>query len=285
MSTIRIGAHMATKGDVSTVPKRTTEIGGNVAQIFVKNPRSWKTGEIKEGMKEKLQAEMVKYDVPIFVHSGYLVNMATPEEELRKKVMHLISNEISMTIQLGLKYYNVHPGSHRGTGEKEGLERIVRTLSEVMSMFPNADLCILLESVSPKGGNIGYKWEHMKYIMDEVGDPRIGVTYDTCHGFDAGYDPRTPETLDMILNEIDKNVGLDKLHMIHLNDSMYPLGVAKDRHQNIGKGYIGMEGMKNLLSNPVIRSKSIVLETPEKALTHADDIKTIKRILKELELH
>ncbi len=273
---------MATKGDVSTVPKRTREIGGNVAQIFIKNPRSWKADEIRPGMREKLQGEMKRYDVPIFVHSGYLVNMATPEESLQEKVFQLMQNEISMTIQLGLRYYNVHPGSHKGAGEKEGLERIVRMLSGVMKTFADADIVILLENVSPKGGNIGYKWEHMKYIIDKVGDSRIGVTYDTCHGFDAGYDPRTPETLERILNEIEENVGLSKLHMIHLNDSMFPLGMAKDRHQNIGRGYIGVEGMKTLLSNPLILSKPLVLETPEKEFTHADDIKTIKELLNSM---
>jgi len=282
---LRYGAHMPTSKGIHKVPKETREIGGNAFQIFNHSPRSWKVKELEEAVVGRFRRAMDENGIDLdsaFVHSGYLVNLAGPKEDIWRKSIDLLVEEVELTHKLGLKYVNIHPGSHLGDGERKGIERIVRALEEVLERTRDLGVMILLENVSPKGGNIGYKLEQLKEIMDLLGSDRIGLTYDTCHGFDAGYDITTKDGVRKLLHEIDSLFGLDKLKMIHLNDSKYPLGVPKDRHENIGKGFIGREGFKTFLEFEQIRSVPLILETPGSNLEHAEDLEVLKDILKEI---
>jgi len=276
---IKIGAHMPIGGGFKRVPKETIEIGGNAFQIFPHNPRQWKANlplsedalEFKNGIK--------KYKIEIdsmLCHSGYLINIASPKEEGWKKSLDLLIKEMEICSALGIKYLNIHPGSHLGSGEDEGIKKIVKALNIALDSEKNT--FILLENVTKKGGNIGYKIEQLKLIIDNVKQPeRLGITIDTCHAWDAGYD--IVNKLDEFLEKIDKLIGLEKLKFIHLNDSKNELGSNKDRHENIGIGIIGTDGLKKILTNEIILSKPWILETPGDNEVHKQDIAKVKEIL------
>ncbi len=267
------------------VPKETVEIGGNAFQIFPHNARQWRARLPDRATANQFKRNMKKYSISYeaaFCHSGYLVNLASPKEDVWKRSIDLLEKEIRICAALGIRYLNIHPGSHLGEGEEKGIDLIAKGLDEVFRRTEGLDVMILLENVAPKGSAIGYKYEQMKKIIERTSFPeRIGVTYDTCHGFDAGYDIRTPEGVRKLLEEIDEMVGLERLKMIHLNDSKHPLGAAKDRHESIGLGYIGREGFKNFLSFDEIRRVPWILETPGGNEEHAQDIKRVLEIIGE----
>lgn len=274
----RIGAHMPISKGFHRVPYETIEIGGNSFQIFNHNPRTWKSPLPSDRESERFRNSLKECQIDFenaFVHSGYLVNLASPKDDIWEKSIKLMINEIKICEKLGLKYLNIHPGSHLGEGEKYGLERVVTALDRVFEETDTSNVIVLLENVSPKGGNIGYKFEDLKYIMSHFSD-RVCVTYDTCHGFDAGYDITTPSGVKRLIEEIEKTVKIESIKMIHLNDSKYPLGVAKDRHENIGKGFIGIEGFRNFLSFEEFKHIPLILETPGSNLEHAEDIKVLR---------
>ncbi|MDK2864998.1 MAG: deoxyribonuclease [Thermotogota bacterium] len=278
-----IGAHMPTSKGFHRVPKETKEIGGNAFQIFPHNPRSWRANPLKDEVAKRFQKEMEKevldYD-NAFAHSGYLINLASPNDENWEKSVECLKSEVLICRQLGIKYLNVHPGSHMGEGEAYGISRIQKALDEVLSELSDLQVMILLENVAPKGGNIGYTIEQLAAIRDGCAFKElIGITFDTCHGFDAGYNITDEGAVGELLNKIDTLIGLDRLKMIHLNDSMNPLGSAKDRHAPIGEGYIGEAGFKVFLSFEAVQNTPLIVETPGSNEEHAEDIKRIKKIL------
>jgi len=276
---IRIGAHMPIGGGFKRVPKETIEIGGNAFQIFPHNPRQWKAGFPKEDDVLEFRNRIKKYNIEtdsMLSHSGYLINIASPKEDNWKKSLDLLIKEMEICSILGIKYLNIHPGSHLGAGEDKGIKKIVKALNIALESEKNT--FILLENVAQKGGNIGYKIEHLKFIIDKVKQPeRLGITIDTCHAWDAGYD--IVNKLDEFLDTIDKLIGLEKLKFIHLNDSKNELGSNKDRHENIGKGVIGEEGLRKFLTHEIILTKPWILETPGDNEIHKQDISKVKEII------
>lgn len=280
---IKIGAHMSSSKGFDTVPANTVKIGGNAFQIFPHSPRTWKATPVGEVMGERFRGEMEKHSLrarDCLVHSGYLVNLASPREEVWEKSVALLSLELKITAALGLKYLNFHPGSHLGEGFQKGADRILKGLETVLSENEASDTTLLLENVAAKGGNIGSRFEELKYIIEKSAQPeRLGVTYDTCHGFDSGLDIRTRASVEALIDKIDSTVGYEKLKMIHLNDSKFPLGANKDRHEVIGKGFIGEGGgFRVFLWNEKIREKPWLLETPGDDAQHAVEIQYIKRL-------
>jgi len=278
---IKIGAHMPISAGFEKVPELTVEIGGNCFQIFPHSPRTWSARMPTKGTCDLFRAMMEKYQIGFegaFCHTGYLINLASPNDENWKKSVQLLVLEGKICEALGIKYLNVHPGSHTGAGEEFGFKRIIAAVNEFLKSTEN--VILLLENVSPKGGNIGYNFDQIKQIIDSSIDPsRLGITYDTCHGFDAGYDITTKDAVRRLLDEIDSKIGLGKLRMIHLNDSKAPLGKPTDRHENIGKGFIGEKGFKVFLSFEEIQRVPWILETPGDEAEHAQDIAKVKEIL------
>ncbi len=279
-----IGAHMPIGGGFERVPRETVEIGGNAFQIFPHNPRQWNARLPDNEDVVRFIRGVKKFNLnPEFMlcHSGYLVNIASPKEDVWEKSVALLEIEMKICAKLGIKYLNIHPGSHLGEGEEAGIERIAKALNRIMKA--EKTVYILLENVTMKGGNIGYNYEQMRKIIELCEYPeRIGLTFDTCHGFDAGYDITNSEGIKKLLEEIDKNVGIKRLKFIHLNDSKNELGSQKDRHENIGNGTIGLNGLKVLLSNEIISSLPLILETPGDNPEHAEDIAKVKLVWNEI---
>lgn len=281
MNMVKIGAHMPIGEGFEKVPELTVQIGGNCFQIFPHSPRTWSARIPPRKNCDLFKSAMEKYGIDFndaFCHTGYLINLASPSEEIWNKSVQLLIMEGKICEALGVRFLNVHPGSHTGAGEEVGFKRIINAINEFLSHTQH--VMLLLENVSPKGGNVGYNFDQIKRIVDSSYDPkRIGITYDTCHGFDAGYDITTKDGVQKLLYEIDTKIGLNKLKMIHLNDSKAPLGKPADRHENIGKGFIGEKGFKVFLSFKEIQSIPWILETPGDEAEHAQDIAKVKEII------
>lgn len=278
---IRIGAHMPISYGFEKVPQMTVDSGGNTFQIFPHSPRTWRASLPSKKVAEEFQAQIKKYEIPFeaaFCHCGYLINLASPKDDIWHKSVELLITEGKICHLLGITYLNVHPGSHTGAGEEEGMNRIVKALNEFLKTVPS--VTVLLENVSPKGGNIGYTMEQLAQIINVVDEPgRIAVTYDTCHGFDAGYDITSKEGVERLLDEMEKSFGLWRVKMIHLNDSKAPLGKPLDRHENIGKGFIGDKGFRNFLSFEQIQNIPWVLETPNEEDLYTKEIAHVKSLI------
>ncbi|HOQ40194.1 MAG TPA: deoxyribonuclease IV [Fervidobacterium sp.] len=284
MPEIIIGAHMPIGGGFSRVPKETVEIGGNTFQIFPHNPRQWTAKMPAEEDVVHFLRDVKRYQLNpeyFMCHSGYLINIASTKDDVWEKSTELLELEMKICAKLDIRYLNIHPGSHLGAGEKGGIERIAKALNIVFKREKTVN--ILLENVVKKGGNIGYNYAHMRKIIEACEQPdRIGFTFDTCHGYDAGYDVTKPEDIQQLLDEIDREVGIERLKFIHLNDTKNSLGSQKDRHENIGNGNIGIEGFKIFLSNRTFSSIPLILETPGGNLEHAQDIAKVKEIYQSI---
>lgn len=280
-----IGAHMPIGGGFARVPRETVEIGGNAFQIFPHNPRQWQPRLPLEDDIVHFLRDVKKYNLNpeyFLCHSGYLINIASPKDDIWEKSVELLEIEMKICTKLGIKYLNIHPGSHLGEGEEKGIERIVKALNTVMEK--EKKVYILLENVVKKGGNIGYNFSQMRRIIELCKYPdRLGLTFDTCHGYDAGYDITQQSGIEELLEEIDTNVGIEKLKFIHLNDTKNELGSNKDRHENIGVGKLNKDGLKMFLSNPVFSSLPLLLETPGDNPEHAEDIARVKEIWNEIQ--
>ncbi len=275
-----IGAHMT--GPLSTVPIRTIEIGGNTFQIFSHSPRMWKVSVNSKDAERNafikgMEAEKIKND-KVMIHASYLVNLASPNADVLEKSIELMKKEFELASLLKIKYVNVHPGSGLGESEDLAIQRASHSIATIMEEKPK-DVELLLEIVSPKGGNIGYNFHQLKKIAD-LSSYNLYFTYDTCHGFDAGYDITSKDGMKKLMGEIDETIGRDHLVMCHLNDSMYPLGVHKDRHERIGKGFIGVKGFETFFSEEFFRTIPLILETPGDDKAHMEDIETVKKIIK-----
>ena len=273
---------MSTSGGIEKVPGNTLKIGGNAFQVFPHSPSMWRANlpeaSRSEAFREALAASAITME-EVLVHSGYLINLASPKDEVREKSIGLLSLEMKIVASLGLKYLNFHPGSHLGTGLEAGIARIVRGLDLVLEENQDNGVVLLLENVAPKGGNIGSRFEELEMIISGSNHrDRIMITYDTCHGFDSGYDITSREAVERLLNEVDSTVGVTRLAMIHLNDTKFPLGAGKDRHERIGQGFIGRKGFEPFLADPYISGIPWLLETPGDDAEHKEDIGIVKKI-------
>ncbi|PTD93863.1 endonuclease IV [archaeon SCG-AAA382B04] len=257
---LKVGVHVSISGDLFRAIDREREIGGNCGQIFSHSPRGWSftfpSNEEAKNFRRKYRNKDVN---PFVIHEAYLPNLATPKDELYKKSLKATKKEVEVAKKLDIRYINIHPGTHTGLGESKGLKKIIRSLNKLET---GDGVIILLETTSGSGTMLGYSFEQISKILNET-TINTGVTLDTCHSFAAGYDLSSKKAVNETLDEFDSTVGLDNLELIHLNDSKHGLGSKKDRHEHIGLGKIGEEGMKSIINNERLRDLPFVLETPE----------------------
>ena len=253
-------------------------------QIFSKNASTWRekiySKEEIKNFKENLKNSDVS---PVFIHTSYLINLASPSDELYFKSINAFIEEMKradlLLADLPCPYLIIHPGAHTGAGEEYGIERIIRALNIILekSVDLNSKTMILLEDTAGSGTNLGYSFEQFKKITDGVKDKgKIGMCLDTCHAFAAGYDLSHREGIEQTLGEIEKYIGLNKLKVIHLNDSKHPLGSHKDRHMNIGEGFIGPEGFRLMVNHQCLKDLPFILETPKRE--ENDDVRNINLV-------
>jgi deoxyribonuclease IV len=277
-----LGAHTSIQGGVSKAVDLADSLGFTAMQIFSKNNNRWFAKPLEDvevnSFKEKLKKSSIKFTV---VHDCYLINLCALDDELKKKSLNAFIDELERCEQLEIPYLNFHPGAHCGKGEEEGIKEIAETLNLAHQKTKGFKVSSMLEATAGQGTAIGYKFEHLRKIIDLVEEKeRMSVCIDTAHIFAAGYDIRTPEAYEKTMKEFDDIIGLDWLKCFHMNDSKKDLGTRVDRHDHIGKGFIGLEGFKNIMNDERIENVPKILETP-KGKEHLEDVENIK-VLKSL---
>jgi len=259
-----IGAHVSTEGGVFNAVKNAVGIGAKSFALFVKNQRQWAAKPLESSTIEKFKSEMeqnkFKYEL-VLPHAGYLINLGNPKIENRQKSLESFIDELKRCEALGLKCLNIHPGSHLGEiSVNECISLIADSIN--YSLDAVRDIKIILENTAGQGSNLGSNFEELALIIDKVSDKsRLGVCLDTCHTFAAGYDIKSPEGYKDAFHKFGDTIGFDKLAGIHLNDSKVPLASRKDRHESIGKGYLGLDFFRRFVNDSRFDNIPIVLET------------------------
>lgn len=253
--------------------------GCDVVQLFSKNERQWLGKSLQDEDLAKFTDARTRTSIdPVMIHDSYLINLSSPNDELWEKSIAAFRDELQRARALGVPYLNTHPGSHMGTGEEVGLARMMDALNRLGAEGAYEGVTVLLETTAGQGTNLGAKFEHLAYLIEQVTHPEaFGVCIDTCHIFAAGYDIRTPETYAATMAEFDRLVGYDRVKAFHLNDALQPFGDRKDRHAHIGEGHIGIEGFRLVVNDPHFADLPMVLETPKSADCH-EDVENLARL-------
>lgn len=271
---MRLGSHVSVAGKVFLAVARAKALGCRTMQMFSGNPRSWQPAvysddEINEFRKRRRQADIS----PVAIHLPYLVNLGSPSAEIRKHSVESVIANLEQAKILGADYLVVHTGSHTGAGRRRGLAAIKASLEEILQLsFDNVKL--LLENTAGSGYALGSRLEDLAEIFGCFDDePRLGLCLDTCHAYAAGYNLADPEGLNSLLDKIEALFGLEKLRFLHLNDCRGRLRSGIDRHEHIGKGFIGEEGFRYILHHPQLQQLAGVIETPK--LGSEDDVRNL----------
>jgi deoxyribonuclease-4 len=260
---IRVGVHVSIAGSIDKAVDRAQEKGCDTFQIFSRNPRGWKIKPLSDKEAGRFVEKREKSGIyPPVDHMPYLPNLAAPTGEVYDKSIAALTAELHRCGELQIPYLVTHLGSHRGSGEEEGLQQIVSAINTAFSEVENS-VMLLLENTAHTKNSMGGTFEHIRRIIDQIEQKdRIGICFDTCHAFVAGYELRTEASLEKTLQHFDDVLGLKQLTLIHLNDAKAGLGSKLDRHEHIGLGYIGEEGFRVILHDKRIMKLPMILETP-----------------------
>jgi len=259
-----VGAHVSAAGGVENAVKNAVAIGADGFALFTKNQRQWFAKPLSEKNIAKFKEYMAEHKFSadaVLPHDSYLINLGHPEEEKREKSLKSFIDEAKRVESLGLKYLNFHPGSHlKKISEEECLDLISENINKAIK---ETESCIfVIETTAGQGSNLGYKFEHLAYIIDKVEDKeRIGVCIDTAHIFAAGYDIRTKEAYEETMQKFEETVGFKYLKGMHINDSKTKFASRVDRHHSLGKGEIGIDAFKFIMEDKRIDNIPLVLET------------------------
>ncbi len=269
---MRLGAHESIAGGLHKAFDRAASVGCDAVQIFVKPNRSWAVPSLSEEDVERFRAKAASTGIrPVVAHTSYLLNLASPKDDLWRRSIDTLIIELERCGRLGVPWLVLHPGAHVGSGEDAGLARMARALGEVHRATPTLRTQILLETTAGQGTKLGYRFEHLAWLLNHTPrGERLGICLDTCHVFAAGYELRSPEGYAATMGAFDRVVGLERLKALHLNDSKGELGGRRDRHQHIGQGHIGLAGFRHVLHDPRLADLPALLETPKGDDLHED---------------
>ncbi len=257
------GSHLSVAGGFTKAIDAAVKLGCDTVQIFTKAPSQWRGREITdvEAVQFRKALKQSKLKLPL-VHDSYLINLAAPDDALYRRSIDAFVDEVQRAEKLGVAYIVTHPGAHVGSGEDDGLQRVVTALNEMIARTADVRVKILIEATAGQGTTLGWRFEHLRTILQRVSRPvRFGICLDTCHIFAAGYSlwPRAEYTKTML--EFDNVVGMKWLRAFHLNDSKKPNGSRVDRHEHLGQGYIGREAFGLVVNDPRFAKLPMILET------------------------
>ena len=260
-----IGAHMSIVGGPSKAFQRIQAVGGECFQIFVKPSVQWQAGELSLEEAAEFIAEREKTGIaPVVAHASYLLNLASPEKEQRNRSILTLALELVRSARLGIESLVLHPGSHREAGEKKGIKWIAQGIDRALAKADVPKTKILLETMSGAGSQLGCRLEQLRDMIGQSRNPRmIGICLDTCHIYAAGFDIAEPESYQAFFLSFQRLIGLNRIKVIHANDSRNPLGSGVDRHQQIGLGHLGRGTFQCLLNDPRLDGIPFILETPK----------------------
>lgn len=275
---IYIGNHLSSSKGFLAMGKAATKLGGDTFAFFTRNPRGGKAKDIEEADVAAFLDYAKEHDFgPLVAHAPYTMNLCSDKPDIRKFAKDMFADDLQRMEYIPGNYYNFHPGSHVGQGAEEGIAVITEVLNDLLT--PEMTTTVLLETMAGKGSEVGRDFYEIRRILDGVElKDKMGVCLDTCHVWDGGYD--IVEHLDEVLAEFDEVIGLSYLKAIHINDSMNPMDSHKDRHEKIGQGHIGEEGLKGVVTHPLLQGKPFILETPNDDEGYAKEIAMIRSWMK-----
>lgn len=259
------GAHMSIAGGLHNAVAASVALGCQTLQLFTKNANQWQGKPLTDAEIMTFRRALADSKLQFATaHDSYLINLATPDEALYRKSIDAFIDELQRAEALGLSYLVMHPGAHVGSGEEAGLARVVAAFDEVHARCPDFAVKALVEITAGQGSTLGHRFEHIAAILAGVKDPtRLGVCFDTCHAFAAGYPLTSIKDYEATFGQFDSIIGLDQLKLFHMNDSVKPLGSRVDRHAGIGLGEIGLKVFRRIVKDPRFGTLPMILETPK----------------------
>lgn len=279
-----LGAHNSIAGGVDKAVDIADKLGFTAMQIFTKNNNRWFQKPLDEKVIELFKSKLKKSKLKFVVsHDSYLINLCAKDKSILKNSREAFYDEVERCSLLGIKYLNFHPGSHLGMGEDYGIKLIAESINIIHNKTKNFDVSSMLELTAGQGTAIGYRFEQLAKIIELVEEKsRMSVCLDTAHIFAAGYDIKNPASYKKVIKEFDKIIGLNNLKCIHMNDSKKELGSRVDRHEHIGKGFIGKEGFANIMNDKKLEKIPKILETPKGKEQKEDliNLKFLKGLIK-----
>jgi len=277
---MKLGAHVSIKGGVDKAPIYGKEATCDVIQIFSKNQMQWAMPPLSKSTIEDFKRNSENYKVKsVSIHASYLLNLSSPDERIRKKSIKDLSSELERADALGIDYVVFHPGAHMGEGEVKGIKTIASSIREVFEITKSKKSMLLIETTAGEGTHLCYKFEQIRDIFELTSTSRLGVCFDTCHVFQAGYDIRTPESFLKVLEDFDRVIGLKYLKLFHLNDSKREIGMHVDRHEEIGLGKIGLDAFRFLVNNTLFKDVGGILEIPGDIEGYKRNLITLRRLI------
>jgi len=276
-ATMKVGLHVSIAGGIDLAVDRALARGCETFQMFTRNPRGWRFSELDE-KAEVFRSKVANSKIePVVVHMPYLPNLASPRQRIYKSSVKSLITEVKRCELLKAQYLVVHLGSHLGSGSRPGSERIVNAVSDALS-GASGSTTILLENTSGSQNSMGSTFDEISDILEKVGKA-VNICLDTCHAFASGYDLRSDCAIEGTLGELEEQIGLKRLKVIHVNDSKGALGSRLDRHEHIGLGKIGRKGFRCLLTHPKIRGIPLILETPIDGRRNDDgDMRVVRKL-------
>ena len=289
----RLGAHMSIAGGLPLALDRAHAADCETLQIFTKSARQWRPNALpaKEITAFKRRANDLNI-WPIVAHASYLINIASPDPELRQRSLQALTVEMDRAEALGLLGLVLHPGSFTTGTEAGGLKLVSEAITKLMADRPTGKAMLLLEHTAGQGTNLGHRFEHLSTIIEGAKESSLlGVCLDTCHLLAAGYDISTEEGYDSTFKQFENTIGWSRLKVLHMNDSKHPAGSRRDRHDHIGKGFVGLEAFGRLLRDPRLDGLPMILETPKSTEKSTDpntvdsddkrNLQALKKLLNE----
>ncbi|MEO0161647.1 MAG: deoxyribonuclease IV [candidate division WOR-3 bacterium] len=272
---MKLGFHISIAGGFKNVYQRAKAVECETIQLFSRNPRSWKykTIPVEDSsiFKEQIKNGQIS---PVFIHTPYLINLGSERSSLFQYSLASLIEELKRAETLNADYLITHSGKHPDV--KTGIKKMAQALTVALSEVKNK-IIVLIENTAGSGNEFGYKFEHLRALLDELDPYRTGIVFDTCHAFAAGYELRTEQGVEETIKVLDNLIGIQRVHLVHLNDSLCELGSRKDRHWHIGKGKIG-SGIKFIVNHPALNHLPFIMETPRS--TVKDDLTNLNTVRK-----
>ncbi len=277
---VKIGTHVSSSKSLDLVFDRAKEVNASTIQFFLRSPRSWSWKERSEKELENFHLKKKSFGInPVIVHASYLFNLASADEALRQKSIDGVVQELKLCEELGIEYYVIHAGKAKNQPEEKAVKNIISSLEQIFKKVPLKNTTFLVETLAGQKGEIGKTTEEIKTLIKPFETENIGVCIDTCHIFAAGYKINEEDGFKSYKQELEKLIGLDRIKVIHCNDSKTPFNSRRDRHEHIGKGSIGLNGFKLFLNDPFFRTLPFILETPKSGNWDIININTLKSLI------
>jgi len=278
---MRLGTHVSSSKSLDMIFERAKEVNAETVQFFVRSPRMWAWKIRSDNEKSEFLRKKDIYDIkPLVVHASYLFNLASADRELWQKSVNGVVEELLLCEELGIEYYVIHAGKSKGQKLERAIQNILNGLEEIFNRVNLKNTTFLIETLAGQQGEVGKRTEEIKILMDPFEKyTNIGVCVDTCHIFAAGYKINDREGFLNYKKELDELIGLDKVKVIHVNDSKTPFNSRKDRHEHICKGYIGCKGFEYFLNDEYFSNLPFILETPKGGDWDLKNMETLKGLI------